>query len=250
MSSIFVAVIAATIAAVTSLISSDPEPMVYVAPLAQQTTTEEVSTPQVVPKAEAAEITYEPVSTTTPLRGRSSWYDFGLEGEPRYSEYTATCASRDYPRNSLLQVTRTDTGATVICRVADYVENPNVILDLSSFAFQQIASLSLGIVNVEVTNIACSCIKTARYYGAKIPYGIDAEDLKGNTTPEVGALALFKFANGESHAAIVTEIGPTGYKVKQGNKKPCIVDSEWILWTNPALTGFYKADNDSLAVDL
>lgn len=223
--------------------------MVYVAPLAQQTTTEEVSTPQVVPKAEAAEITYEPVSTTTPLRGVASWYDYGLKGEPKYSTYTATCASRDYPRDSLLQVTRTDNGKTVICRVNDYVENPKVIVDLSSFAFKQIASPSLGVVNVEVTNIACSCIKTARYLGAKIPYGIDAKDLEGNVTPQVGALALFKFANGQSHAAMIVEMNSTGFRAKQGNKKPCVVDSEFILWTNPNLTGFYKGGNDNLALD-
>ena len=167
--SIIVAVIAATIAAVTSLFSSDPEPMVKVAPLGPQTIIEEVSKPQVVPKAEAAEITYEPISTTTPKR--------------------------------------------------------------------------------DEFDIRCSCIKYARSLGVKIPLGTNAEDLAGNTTPEVGALALFKFSNGASHVAKITELGLRGFKVDQGNKTPCEATTEWIEWTNPYIAGFYKGGNDNLALD-
>lgn len=85
-------------------------------------------------------------------RGEASWYDYGLEGEPNYSEYNATCASRDYPRGTMLRVLNLDTNEGVVCRVNDYGPEKwtGRVIDLSSYAFSQIAELGRGLVDVEI----------------------------------------------------------------------------------------------------
>jgi len=182
------------------------------------------------------------VSTSTPLRGKASWYDYSLKDAPNYSRFNSTCASRDYPRGSLLQVTNTKTGAATVCRVNDYVESSNVIVDLSSYAFKKLAPLSLGIVEVELENIACSCIKTARHFGADIPARIDAFDLKSNSRPRIGVLALFRFPSGLYHVGLVREIQEGGFLVVQGNKEPCKITEELVRWGDRNLVGFHSPD--------
>lgn len=91
--------------------------------------------------------------TKTILSGKASWYDYGLEYEPFYSKYNLTCASRDYERNTFLKVVRKDTGKYIVCRVNDWVENKDVVIDLSSYAFSKLASLRLGIIEVEIIEI-------------------------------------------------------------------------------------------------
>ncbi len=123
--------------------------------------------------------------TKTIQTGKSSWYNYSLPGYPNYSKTHFTAASRDYPRGTMLRVCKTDKetdikglkeitwekakrkGAyyfqpepneqniykCVDVRVNDYVENPNVIIDLSSRAFASLAPLSKGIIQVEITEI-------------------------------------------------------------------------------------------------
>ncbi|MBT6047821.1 MAG: hypothetical protein HOG49_13510 [Candidatus Scalindua sp.] len=95
-----------------------------------------------------------------PEIGVASWYDYDLRREdqkcreenfPCYSEGNDTAASRDYPRGTKLKVSRGD--KSVIVRVNDYVENPKVIIDLSSYAFQKLAPLSLGLIEVEIEEL-------------------------------------------------------------------------------------------------
>lgn len=85
----------------------------------------------------------------------ASWYDYNLKDLPGYSRENATAASRDYPRGSILRVTNTKTGASVEVRVNDY--GPEAWtgrhIDLSSFAFSQIASKSLGLAEVTIEKI-------------------------------------------------------------------------------------------------
>ena len=100
--------------------------------------------------------TIEPVTELTtkeplvdPLqKGIASWYDYDLPDYPAYSKDHDTCASRDYPKGTLLLVSNTE--IEVVCRVNDYVENPKVIIDLSSHAFSQLAPLSKGLIVVVV----------------------------------------------------------------------------------------------------
>lgn len=97
-------------------------------------------------------------------RGKASWYDYSLKDFPNYSKNNFTAASRDYPRGTKLKVCReyksireiTCCGVWTDCvevRVNDYVENPDVIIDLSSKAFSQLAGLGLGIIDVSIKEI-------------------------------------------------------------------------------------------------
>lgn len=186
-----------------------------------------------------AKIEYPAINATnTPIGGFASWYDYKLKGEPKYSEKNSTCASRDFQRGTILQITNTKTGDAVNCRVNDFVENPGVIVDLSSFAFSKIAKHYLGVVPVEVENIGCSCIKTARHFGAKIDWGVNAKDLKPNSTPEIGALALFAY-EGIDHVALITKIEANGFWVKEGNFKECEIGERFVWWIDPFIRGFY-----------
>lgn len=100
--------------------------------------------------------------------GKASWYDYKLLGVPNYSQTHGTAASKDFLRGADLKVCRTipvyyqeegiqdkpiDVGSYQKCvevYVNDYVVNPDVVIDLSSFAFSQLADLKLGIIEVEI----------------------------------------------------------------------------------------------------
>jgi rare lipoprotein A (peptidoglycan hydrolase) len=101
--------------------------------------------------------------------GKVSWYDYHcrvleeraicktefcggalLDFGDCYSQQNLTCASRDFKRGTILLIENIDNGNTTICRVNDYVENPDVILDLSSKAFAELAPLSIGIINIKI----------------------------------------------------------------------------------------------------
>lgn len=93
--------------------------------------------------------------------GTASWYDYDLGGldqkctkekEPCYSQRADTCASRDYPRGTILHVATTDKAIT--CRVNDYGPADRTrIIDLSSHAFAQLAPLSKGLIEVTVQEL-------------------------------------------------------------------------------------------------
>ena len=83
--------------------------------------------------------------------GLASWYDYDLEGYPGYSKSHRTCASRDYPRGTTLQVIYQDRFTT--CQVNDYgpEEWTGRDIDLSSLAFRDLAPLSKGVLEIEIT---------------------------------------------------------------------------------------------------
>jgi rare lipoprotein A (peptidoglycan hydrolase) len=82
-------------------------------------------------------------------RGTASWYDYDLKGEP-WSKTHRTCASRFLKRYSTVIVKNLANGKEVKCYVNDYIEHPDRIIDLSSYAFSQIADLSTGLAKVEI----------------------------------------------------------------------------------------------------
>jgi rare lipoprotein A (peptidoglycan hydrolase) len=81
----------------------------------------------------------------------ASWYDYQLEGI-EWSKTHRTAASRDYPRKSYLKVTNIENNKSVIVFVNDYgpEEWTNRHIDLSSYAFSQIASLTTGLIKVKI----------------------------------------------------------------------------------------------------
>lgn len=87
---------------------------------------------------------------------KASWYDYDLAGSIGYSRINATAASNVHPRGSILSVCNVEDKCIEI-RVNDFGPDPNIHpdrqIDLSSFAFQQLAPLSRGIIEVTVTKI-------------------------------------------------------------------------------------------------
>lgn len=85
--------------------------------------------------------------------GKASFYDYTL-ANGWSSKGHRVCASRDYPRKTLLEVTNVVNQKKVICLVSDFGPDksvhPDRIIDLSSHAFLQLAPLSRGIIEVEV----------------------------------------------------------------------------------------------------
>ena len=85
--------------------------------------------------------------------GVASYYDYVLKSGWS-SKGHSVCAARDWPRKTTLVVTNLSTGKSVECLVTDYGPDvkihPDRIVDLSSYAFSQIASLSSGVVRVSV----------------------------------------------------------------------------------------------------
>lgn len=89
------------------------------------------------------------VETVKTTQGIASWYDYTLAGI-EWSKTHSTCASRTAKRYSTITVENLDNGKKVDCFVNDWVENPKVIVDLSSHAFEQLAPLSKGLINVQI----------------------------------------------------------------------------------------------------
>lgn len=97
--------------------------------------------------------------------GIASWYNYSLGYEnqkctkdrmPCYSQLNNTCASKKYPRGTMLRVSYklNNLDNEVICRVNDY--GPEMdwrIIDLSSHAFEQLAPLEWGLIRVEIEKI-------------------------------------------------------------------------------------------------
>jgi len=79
----------------------------------------------------------------------ASWYDYEINGRPWSIEH-ATCASRDFPRRTILIVTNIANGKNITCRVNDYIEHPERGIDLSSYAFSRIANLEKGLIMVKI----------------------------------------------------------------------------------------------------
>ena len=92
---------------------------------------------------------------THPTIGKASWYDYDLDqpyGEG-WSKRVSTAASRTLPRYSLALIRNISNNKEVQIYINDYgpEEWTGREIDLSSYAFSQIADLSLGIIEVEIT---------------------------------------------------------------------------------------------------
>jgi len=87
--------------------------------------------------------------------GVASYYDYILDSGWSSLGHRV-CATRDWERYSYIKVTNIDNGLSVVCKVTDYGPDesifPERIVDLSSFAFSQIAELKLGIINIKIEN--------------------------------------------------------------------------------------------------
>ena len=83
--------------------------------------------------------------------GIASWYNYSLNGI-EWSKTHRTCASRTLKRYSTAKITNLDNGKSVECYVNDFgpEEWTGRDIDLSSFAFNQIADLKIGLIKVKI----------------------------------------------------------------------------------------------------
>jgi len=91
------------------------------------------------------------VKLTLEQYGVASWYDYDLTNNLGYSKLNSTCASRFFKRGTMLKVENIKDNKSVVCRVNDYIEHPERVIDLSSYAFKQIAPLGQGLADVKIT---------------------------------------------------------------------------------------------------
>jgi len=90
----------------------------------------------------------------------ATWYDYDLNREDQkcrskdcYSLFNDTCASRDYPKGTMLVVERAGWETAVVCRVNDYgpEEWTGKDIDLSSHAFNSLSPLENGVIEVYIS---------------------------------------------------------------------------------------------------
>jgi hypothetical protein len=97
------------------------------------------STPVTIPLAPLLKAI---VPTAAAVLGVASWFDAPA----------GTCAHRDLPLGTIVKVTRTSTGASTTCRVADRGPSlaTNRVIDLSQDTFAKLASTDAGLIEVKI----------------------------------------------------------------------------------------------------
>lgn len=73
--------------------------------------------------------------------------------EECYTTDKKFAASRKYERGSVLKVTNFENNRSVEVVVTDYIEHPKRVIDLTSGAFQELAPLEQGLVDVRIEKI-------------------------------------------------------------------------------------------------
>ena len=90
---------------------------------------------------------------------------------------------------------------------------------------------------------SCSCIQSARLFGAKIPPRTNARDLKPNIPMyeiKKGDLLLFKYGT-VFHVAVFQGFDANGFKIKEGNKEACKITSRTVDFNDRNLVGFWAS---------
>jgi rare lipoprotein A len=98
--------------------------------------------------------------------GTASWYGSKFHGRTtrygeKYDMNKLTCASNTYPYNTILKVTNTRNGKSVLVRVTDTggFDKYNRIIDLSRAAFARIESLDKGLARVVIEKVETENLK-------------------------------------------------------------------------------------------
>lgn len=89
---------------------------------------------------------------------KASYYHSSFHGKVTksgevYNENRLTCASNIHKLGTKLKVTNLDNGKSVIVKVTDTGSFSKVTLDLSKKAFERIAELEKGIINIKIKKI-------------------------------------------------------------------------------------------------
>lgn len=128
--------------------------------------------------------TYTPVDQTDYDEvGYASWYGSELGGQPTangeaFAPAAVSAAHRTLPLPSYVEVTRLDTGRTILARINDRgPADPNRLIDLSAGAAEQLGITDVGMVQVRVrrTNPVES-ERLALRQGVAVPARLDTPD--------------------------------------------------------------------------
>lgn len=87
--------------------------------------------------------------------------------------------------------------------------------------------------------IYCSCVQTARFLGAKLPYG-NASELVPNATPSVGGVVILHYPSAY-HVAYITALSSDGIHIAEGNYKHCEYTERVIPYDYKPIVGFWFA---------
>lgn len=131
-------------------------PSVTFAPLAEQQATKAAEQKEAT-KTAVKSVQQQTVKTLSKVENvKASYYDYALKDNTEYSKQNLTTACwSEYPKGTLFRVSYQDKSVIVRCNDRGAFKELGRFLDLSSFAFSQLASLSKGVivVNVEVVQI-------------------------------------------------------------------------------------------------
>lgn len=89
----------------------------------------------------------------------------------------------------------------------------------------------------------CSCVVYARTIVADLPLVRTPADLSPNTTASPGVAVLLDY--NVPHIAVVTRVEHEGFWITEANFHKCARGERFILWTDPALRGFWKLSTPS-----
>ena len=89
---------------------------------------------------------------------KASYYADSFQGKVMrngqvYHSNNLTCASNSHKLGTKLKVTNLDNGKSVIVKVTDTGSFSKVTLDLSKKAFERIAELEKGIINIKIKKV-------------------------------------------------------------------------------------------------
>lgn len=115
--------------------------------------------------------------------GYASWYGAELEGRPTangeaFVSGGVTAAHRTLPLPSYVEVTRLDSGRTILVRINDRgPADPNRLIDLSAGAAEQLGITELGMVPVRVRRVnPVESERNALRSSAPVPMRLDTPD--------------------------------------------------------------------------
>lgn len=132
-----------------------------------------------------------------------------------------------------------DHGDYGLVQISIGVNNPGITKEQ---AFDPIFALKFAATAIkkgqEYKWTVCSCVQQIKALGVKVPKGWNASDFKPNTTPHIGAVAIFNY-HGVSHVALIKKYTSKGFLVAEGNYESCKTGDRDISWDDPSLIGFW-----------
>lgn len=89
-----------------------------------------------------------------------------------------------------------------------------------------------------VSEVACSCVKTARMHVENLPMG-NATELEVNTMiPSVGAVVKMQYPS-VGHVAVIQKITTKGMWIIEGNYHKCQISQRFIPFDYPYIVGYW-----------